>query len=225
MAKSKLLGSTRYGLLAAACLILAFQASATRMLKIDERQMAIPGLHQLPPQIAQWNATGEQTMATATEQYLKPDEYIFRDYKNAQDGATINVFVAYFKSLQSKYGPHSPSVCMPGAGWLVTSSKIANIAVPGQAREFPVNEYTLEKSGQRLFMMYWYQNDRATWAREFEAKLRLLPDLVRYRRSDVSLIRLISPMDGLTPDKELARSVRFAQTIYPLLTERFASVH
>lgn len=225
MDKSKVLASTRYGLLIAASLILAFQASATRMLKIDELKIPVPGLHQLPQHLEQWNSSGEQTMATATEQYLKPDEYILRDYTNAQDGASINVFVAYFKSLQSKYGPHSPSVCMPGSGWLVTSSKIANIAVPGLAREFPVNEYTLEKSDQRLFMMYWYQNDRDTWAREFEAKLRLLPDLVRYRRSDVSLIRLISPMQGLSPDKEIPRSIRFAQAIYPLLTERFASVH
>ena len=215
----------RYGLLVAACLILVLQASASRMLKIDERNMPIPGLHNLPWQVGNWKAASEQSIGPATEAYLKPNEYILRDYVDPQAGAAINLFVAYFKSLQNNYGPHSPSVCLPGAGWLVTSSKVLSVPVPGRPDSIPVNEFTMEKSGERILVLYWYQNDRNVWAQEFQAKLRLLPDLIRYRRSDVSLVRLITPLRGTSPDNELNNCLRFTERMFPLLAERFSAVH
>lgn len=224
MPKSKLFSPSRIGLLAAACLILVFQASASRMLNIDEEKIGIPGLHGVPWQIDHWSTSSEQSIDAATVAYLKPDEYILRDYADAQGGPPLGLFVAYFKSLQSKYGPHSPRICLPGSGWLVSSSKIVKIPVPGRAAGIPVNEYTMEKNETRILVLYWYQNDRDVWAEEYHAKLRLLPDLIRYRRSDVSLVRLIAPMRGSTPDNELASCVQFTQRVFPLLAEHFASV-
>jgi len=225
MFKSKSSPLARYGLLAAACLILVLQASASRMLKIDEQNIAVPGLHSLPLQMGSWKASGEQSIGPTTEAYLKPDEYILRDYTDPQAGAAVNLFVAYFKSLQNTYGPHSPSVCLPGAGWLVTSSKIVNIGVPGRHDSIPVNEFTMEKSGERILVLYWYQNDRNVWAQEVQAKLRLLPDLIKYRRSDVSLVRLITPLRGVSDGTELSNCLRFTQRLFPLLAQRFAAAH
>lgn len=224
MAKSNVFTPSRLGLFAAASLILVFQASASRMLKIDETKIGIPGLHALPWQIENWGASREQSIGPETEAYLKPDEYILRDYADSQGGPDINLFVAYFKSLQNTYGPHSPRICLPGSGWLVSSSKISDIAVPGRSQKIPVNQFTMEKASQRILVLYWYQNDRDVWAEEYHAKLRLLPDLIRYRRSDVSLVRLIVPIRGATPEPELASCLRFTNSIFPLLTEHFASV-
>ena len=84
----------------------------------------------------------------------------------------------------------------------------------------------MEKANQHILVLYWYQNDRDVWAEEFHAKLRLLPDLIRYRRSDVSLVRLIAPHDGFQcRTKELTNCVQFTQRIFPFLAQHFASVH
>jgi EpsI family protein len=222
---SKLFAPMRVGLFAAACLILVFQASASRMLKIDEKNIGIPGLHDLPWQMGPWKASSEQSIGPEVQAYLKPDEYILRDYVDPGSGATDDLFVAYFKSLQNTYGPHSPRICLPGSGWLVSSSKIVTIPVPGKAAGIPVNQFTMEKSGQKILVLYWYQNDRDVWAEEFHAKLRLLPDLLRYRRSDVSLVRVITALHGATPDHELASSTQFIQTVFPLLAQHFSSLH
>jgi len=223
MLKSKMFA--RFGLFAAACLILVLQASASRMLKIDEAKIGIPGLHDLPFQVGAWQAGAEESIGPDVTAYLRPDEYILRDYVDKRNGASIGLFVAYFKSLQNTYGPHSPSICLPGSGWLVSSSKIANIAVPGRPGGIPVNQFTMEKSNQRILVLYWYQNDRDVWADEFYAKLRLLPDLIRYRRSDVSLVRLVAPMRDSSSDPELKNSAHFTEQIFPLLAQHFASVH
>jgi EpsI family protein len=224
MPKSKLFTSMRFGFFAAACLILVFQASASRMLKIDEQKIGVPGLHEIPWDIDQWKASGEQSMDPAVVAYLKPDEYILRDYANAQGGPSINLFVAYFKSLQNSYGPHSPRICLPGSGWLASSSQIVNMAVPGHPGGIPVNQYTMEKGTERILVLYWYQNDRDVWAEEYHAKLRMLPDLIRYRRSDVSLVRLVTTLSNSTLEKELGNCHQFTQDVFPLLAEHFASV-
>jgi EpsI family protein len=224
MAKSKLFAPARLGLFAAACLILVLQASASHMLKIDEQKIGIPGLHGLPWQLGPWSASSEQSIGPEVEAYLKPDEYILRDYVDEQHGRAINLFVAYFKSLQNSYGPHSPRICLPGSGWQVISSKIASIPVPGWPGGILVNQFAMEKSNQRILVLYWYQNDRDVWAEEYHAKLRLLPDLIRYRRSDVSLVRLVTPLVGSTPENELANCRQFTERIFPLLVQHFASV-
>lgn len=211
-------------IVAASILILVMQAGTSRLLKVDERRIGIPGLHNLSWQLGKWSASDEQSIGPDVEAYLKPDEYILRDYKDERDGSTIGLFVAYFKSLQNVYGPHSPRICLPGAGWLVTSSRISSVAVPGRAEPIPVNQFTMEKSSERILVLYWYQNDRDVWAEEFHAKLRLLPDLLRYRRSDVSLVRLITPLHSTAPDVELAQCIEFTRCLYPYLAKDFASV-
>jgi len=224
MNKNRLAAPARYGLAAVACSILVLQAGASRMLKIDETKIGIPDLHKIPLQLDHWKSSGEQYMNAETAAYLRPDEYIMRDYADEQAGATINLFVAYFKSLQNTYGPHSPRICLPGAGWLVSSSKIINLEVPGRRDAIPVNEFTMEQGNGHILVLYWYQNDRDVWAEEFHAKLRLLPDLIRYRRSDVSLVRFVMPMLGSEPDKELKYCLQFSKRLYPLLAAHFASV-
>lgn len=216
---SKFVRSAGNGIFLAACLILVLQTAASHMVSVDERAIPLPGLSQLPMNLGNWSASGEGSLEKDVAAYLKPDEYIIRDYADHNVGV-INLFVAYFKSLQNSYGPHSPRICLPGSGWLVRSSKIAALDVPGRNQPIPVNQYLLEKSSDQILVLYWYQNNRNVWAEEFEAKLRLLPDLLRYRRADVSLVRLVMPIHR-EAEKELASETDFARIVFPKLVERF----
>jgi EpsI family protein len=201
-------------------LILAAQGAALHVLSIPEKNVAIPRLDRMPEQLGTWKTVSETSLDPAVEEYLKPDSYIMRDYANAESGAPVNLFVAYFKSIQSGYGPHSPSVCLPGSGWLVRDRVIINLAVPGRA-DIPVNKFVLEKGAQRILVLYWYQNDRNVWAQEFQGKLRLLPDLLKYKRSDVSLVRLVQPLQGNDSEQALAECKQFTKVLFPALAEDF----
>jgi len=207
------------------CAILLLQAAVSHALSIPERNLPVPGLHQLPLEIGEWKADGEETLDGAVKEFLNSDEYILRNYINSADGASVNFFVAYFKSIQNSIGPHSPRACLPGTGWLERSSEIVSIPVPGRDQDIPVNKYVLEKSNARILVVYWYQNDRDLWAEEFRVKLKLLPDLIRYKRSDVSIVRLVTIVRGETVDREFARCAAFTKLAFPLLVERLQSSH
>jgi EpsI family protein len=222
MASAKgLLQSAFKGWFLPAGLIFAAQAGALHMLSVAELDLPTPPLTQLPAQIGQWKLSSEEALDPAVLEYLKPDSYVLRDYSNVADNGSLNLFVAYFKSLQNSYGPHSPKVCLPGSGWLVRSSGIRAVTVPGHPEGIPVNEYVMEKNSDHILVLYWYQNNRHIWADEFKAKLTLLPDLIRYRRSDVSLVRLVAPLRDDDPTRELADSQEFTRLIFPSLVDDF----
>ena len=206
--------------IALACLILALQAGATRVLSFDEADIPTPKLHDIPMNLGVWSARGEESLDKSIADYLAPDAYILRDYFGPT--SSVNLFVAHFRSLDRTYGPHSPRICLPGSGWLETSGKIATIPVPGRPEGISVNQLTYEKTNDRILVLYWYQNSRRIWAQEFQAKLTLLPDLIKYRRSDVSLVRLIVPARSSPLD--LADCATFAKAVFPALVEQIGPV-
>jgi EpsI family protein len=221
MPKSSLVRSAVRSWLLPAVLILAAQGAALHVLSIPEKDITVPQLSNLPVQLGPWKTVSEESLEPGVQEYLRPDSYLLRDYTNAESNSSVNVFVAYFKSLQSGYGPHSPAVCLPGSGWLTRSASVLNLSVPGREAPIPVNKFILEKSGQHILVLYWYQNDRNVWAQEFQGKLRLLPDLIKYKRSDVSLVRLVEPLRTEDADQALAECTRFTKLLFPALAEDF----
>jgi EpsI family protein len=204
--------------------ILGAQIAGSYTISVNEDAIAIPGLQKVPDQIGNWAMAGEQPLEPEVAAYLRPDDYIQRAYVTKSPDSSISLFVAYFKSLQNSFGPHSPQACLPGSGWLVHLWKVIDMPVPGKPETVPINEYVLEKSGQRILVLYWYQNQRRVWAEEFQVKLHLLPDLLRYHRSDVSLVRLVATLNADTSvEKALLQAMSFAQTLYPILVQRFSS--
>src|SRR6184192_4265094 len=85
------------GLFLPVSLILVLQGAASRMLSVPEREFPIPALHQVPLEIGGWKAGVEQTLERNVAEYLKPDDYIIRDYVNGPANSSISLFVAHFK--------------------------------------------------------------------------------------------------------------------------------
>lgn len=203
--------------------ILSAQIAGSYVLTIAERPLQNPGLQELPAQIGTWALTEEQPLEPEVAAYLRPDDYIQRGYLSKEPDSSVSLFVAYFKSLQNSYGPHSPRACLPGSGWLVHLWQVVGMPVPDSRAMVPINEYVLEKNGQKILVLYWYQNGRRVWAEEFQVKLHLLPDLLREHRSDVSLVRIVTTLSaGTTVDAALRQTMSFAHNLYPLLVQRFA---
>ena len=214
----------RTGLVIFVTAILGVQVFVSYSPLLAERHLNSPGLQMLPARMGNWIAVGDQAMEADVEEYLKPDEYLMRAYRHEGGGSDVSLFVAYFKSLQSGYGPHAPNVCLPGSGWLTRMQKSVMLPIPGKPEGIPVNEYALEKNGEQILVLYWYQNDRRVWANELRSRLFLAPDLLRYRRSDVALVRVIVPIgQDKTIEKPLQYSVDFVQDLFPQLAARFAS--
>jgi exosortase D (VPLPA-CTERM-specific) len=83
------------------------------------------------------------------EQGLALEDYILSDYVNSL-GKPVNLYVAYYASQRTGESPHSPLVCVPGAGWSITKFERTNYGV-GR----PVNRAIIERNGSRQLVYYW----------------------------------------------------------------------
>ena len=193
-----------------AVLILAAQGAVLHVLSIPEKNITIPELGSVPAQLGGWKTVSEEALDPAVQEYLKPDSYILRNYANAAQGSAVNVFVAYFKSLQSGYGPHSPSVCLPGSGWTPLESSYASIDVGGEV-PIQVNRYVVAHGEERSLVLYWYQSRDRAIASEYTAKFWVVVDAMRLNRTDTALVRVVVPIvgrDEAAADKSAADFVR-----------------
>jgi EpsI family protein len=181
--------------------------------KLEEKIPTPPALANFPLRLGDWTMLGEEPLDAATEALLRPDLSLMRSYRNSQ-GGVVSVFVGYFKTTQANHpAPHSPTVCLPGAGWRDVGFREISLPMAGGG-EFPLNEYLLEKAAQKLSVLYWYQNSERAWANPVFSKIYIFPDFMRFRRTDVALVRVTAAASAdRTASLENAR--RFASEVYP----------
>jgi EpsI family protein len=203
--------------------ILAAQGLALYGFRFPEALPAMPRWTDFPEQLGSWRLTGEEALDAATDAILKPDASLVRGYRGeGPDNANLSLFIGYFKTTQPNHpGPHSPTVCLPAAGWREVERRETSLVNAATKESFASNEYILEKSGQRLVVLYWYQNVERGWAKEVLAKVYLLPDYLQYRRSDVALVRVTALVSGVEHRAALAAARNFATEVYPAVRRSF----
>ncbi len=172
-----------------------------------------------PLTIGSWNGIS----SSLDQQFidvLRFDDYILADYTQpAQTHSPINLYVAYYKSQRSGQSIHSPKSCIPGGGWLITSSNTIPLETTKQLAEpLLVNEVMIQKDDSRQLVLYWFQQRHRIQTNEYLVKLFLMWDSLIQGRSDGALIRLTTSIPP-NEDPEIARKrlVEFAQLIQPTL--------
>lgn len=147
-----------------------------------------------PKHIAGWQGQFG-SLDAPTEQFLKVDDYILANYSQS-DGKSVNFYVAYYSSQRKNESPHSPIVCLPGGGWLITHLERRNLDSAGGNR--PYNRVIMQNGNNRDLVYYWFDERGRTIADEYWAKWYLLADSIVMNRTDGALVRLIT---RINPDE------------------------
>ncbi|MBV8553071.1 MAG: EpsI family protein [Acidobacteriaceae bacterium] len=171
-----------------------------------------------PEQIGAWRGMDAPVDQESMDR-LHPDDYLNRVYSNDQSGGVSSLFVAYFKTQRDGRAPHSPRNCLPGAGWESLSNVVRPLDVSGWSGPIPVNEYIVQKDGGKLVVHYWFQQDHRVFASEFRAQFYALPEMLVHGRTDIALIRIITPVTR-SLDAAEESGLKFAASVFPLIRER-----
>jgi EpsI family protein len=79
-----------------------------------------------------------------------------------------------------------------------------------------VNRYVVEKGGEKVLVLYWYQTSTRVVAKELAARFYLAADSVRLNRSDTALVRIMT--SGLEDDTyQDSLTHEFASHVYTTL--------
>ena len=165
-------------------------ASLLAVTVLGGRQEIIPAREKFvtfPTKINGWLAK-EESLDKATETFLGVDDYLLADYKEPTKGS-VNFYVAYYASQHKGVSPHSPQVCMPGGGWVISSLDRIEIQVANK-KDFYVNRTVINKDNHRQVVYYWFEQRGRHIANEYYMKWYLLKDAIQRNRTDGALVRV-----------------------------------
>jgi EpsI family protein len=172
-------------------------------------------LERFPATVGSWKLESQPQMSSDVLAVLKADDYLLRNYHNAQ-GQQANFFVAYYRSQRSGEAMHSPKNCLPGSGWEPILDDTVPLAAAGPG--VAINRYVVENSGDRQLVLYWYQAQDHIIASEYMTKAFLIWDSMRSGRRDGAIVRVVVPMaPGGSFDSATQRALSFANPSLPLL--------
>lgn len=145
-----------------------------------------------PLQLANWQGK-RTTLDRNIEQVLAADDYLLADYTNTETGTSSNLFIAYYKSLTSGSGIHSPEVCVPAGGWEVSrwTDKDTGIQLK-QGETLRVNRAVIQKGIQRQLVYYWFAQRGRNMTSSWAAKGYTVYDSITRGRTDGALVRVVT---------------------------------
>lgn len=209
----------RPGVLTASAVLLA-QAVCFHIFAQNEHAPNTLPLQLIPAELGAWQLASQENLDTATAEILHPDDHLYRVYSNPASGAAGSVFVAYFKTQRTGHAPHTPRNCLPGHGWTPANLGLRDLAVPGRP-PIRVNHYLISKGRMRSAVIYWYQTADRAAGNEYLAKLHLIADAIRYRRSDTALVRIIVPFENGASRAAEQAAEDLARNVYVALSNHF----
>jgi len=173
-------------------------------------------LSSFPHTLGNWTST-DIAISKDVLDILGPGDFLLRDFTDSQTKSAVGLFIAYFPSQRSGDTIHSPKNCLPGAGWTPLHSDRITVTLPSRPA-FPANRYLIAKGEERQLVLYWYwAHDRGV-ASEYSAKLYLVADSIRMKRSDGSLVRVATRMaPGETLDAAQQRLLALAADVMPVI--------
>lgn len=164
-------------------------------------------LAQINSSLSGWLAIQDERLDASTLHALDATAVLSRVYRKR--GQELQVFIAYYAQQRAGESMHSPKHCLPGAGWEIWRHESALIPVDGKQTE--INVYSIQQSGVRRLVLYWYQSKDRIVADEYLGKLLLAWDTISTGHTGGSIVRIIVP----DQPEQLAEARVFASALIP----------
>jgi len=174
-------------------------------------------LETIDKQITGWTMTGDEPLGERVLERLQLTSYISRIYE--KQGTKLGLFIAFYAQQRAGESMHSPKHCLPGSGWEIWKHDSAMIPVNGS--QVQINQYSIQNSGQRMLVFYWYQSKRRIIASEYMGKILLAKDALVDGRTAGSLVRITLPDTATAP----AEARAFASLLIPEVQRCFGETN
>jgi len=132
----------------------------------------------------------------------------------------VQLYIGYHATQHGDKRMHSPSLCLPGAGWTAIAARIVPLSLGDST--VSVNRYILQNGRYRMLVYYWFQGRGRITAGETGLKVRSIWDALVSRRDDEALVRIIVPVDNYGDRWPMGAARLLADTIATRLAVQVA---
>jgi EpsI family protein len=187
---------------------LAWSLQLRPSLEVDVRPLA-----ELPTRVGGWRAVEDVPMEPAIESELAADLNLHRVYIGPAR-EPIWLYVGYYGTERGGRPQHTPRGCYPSQGWAIASDRVLAVT-PGA--DLRVNEYLIERSGERQLVHFWYRSyTRTGMLGGLDQNLDRIVGRLAHGRADGALIRLSTPIGAAGEVEARGRLIAFASELDPM---------
>jgi len=175
--------------------------------------MPARSLEALPRTLGQW-----REVATPPGQSMPTDPGVTHDMSRTYErgGDSVWLSVGYYASLTPGRHPEAQRMVMPGKGYAELS--VRTVQVPLDAAEtLPANLVVMRASDRTLSTLYWYHLGGRGVASDHGYRALLLWNRLWRHRSNVAVVRVVSPIGRADAEAVLAAQADFIRALYPEL--------
>jgi EpsI family protein len=195
--------------------VLILSGTLTASLVVGNRNpssLARP-LDQIPMKLGPWTGAAQPEPQGRVLYLLQSTSTLSRTY--SRNGRTLDLFIAYYAVQRAGESMHTPKNCLPGAGWEISKYDSADIPLDGRVEK--INKFTIQNSGARAMVLYWYQTRNRIIANEYKGKGLMLWDSITKGRSDGSVVKItLADQPGAAED-----AVKFAGLVMSQMRTAF----
>ncbi len=156
-------------------------------------QVAREPFYAFPSQLGDWHASAPQRLDPQIAKVLAADDYHSVTLTKAGERQSVDLFMAWYKD-QMTGGTHSPTICLPSAGWEIAGLQSVPAPAGVEGAPFTMNRTVIQKGMDRMLVYYWYDQQGVRTASSYYAKLLMTLSKVEDGRSDGAIVRLITPI-------------------------------
>ena len=178
-------------------------------------------LDTFPDTVGQWQGRGGTIFESETLNVLRVKDYVMRRYQDPA-GRSLWLFIGYWDSQRKGAQPHSPTNCLPGAGWEPLAASTVSITLSSSLEPIGVNRYLVQKDRDQQVVFYWYQSQGKATAGEVRARVEMMKNSIVRHRTDGALVRVSSPVYG-SVEETSDHLVSYIQALYPVLDDYLPS--
>ncbi len=168
-------------------------------------------LTDIPASLGAWTMVGQSRFDPQILANLKPTDYLYRVYRDAQ-GNQATIYIGYHDGGPDSGPIHSPKNCLPGGGWFELSEVKRTLPVAG--RDLQVVQAVYQNDAQKELFLYFFQVKGRILVDEYSLKLAEITNSIFYNRRDSAFIRISVPYGNGQVDAA-AIGENFLTEIYP----------
>ncbi|MGB3406099.1 MAG: VPLPA-CTERM-specific exosortase XrtD [Jannaschia sp.] len=156
----------------------------------QEPVIARPAFALLDLEMGRWSGA-RATLDPQVARVLGADDYLDATLVGVGESAPVQTFVAWYANQNGGSGLHSPTVCLPSAGWEIAEMKKIEIALDGG---FTANRALISKGLEQQLVYYWFEQGGTRVTGDWQAKLLALRRSLFDGVGDGAIVRFTTPV-------------------------------
>jgi len=172
----------------------------------------------IPRSIHGWSSS-EIQLTDEEYEIIQPDVYIFRDYE--KDGEVINLYLAFYQTIEKSDHAHSPLICYPSQGWEIEEETEVTVGQEDGEGSLRVSRLIARKGERTEIVCFWYCAKGISATGLLEMRLQLMKNWFAVEDRRNCFIRVVGSCQTPPSAEENQRILAFIERMRPYLNEIF----